>query len=129
MVEDEKKRELRRKEEEEEEGGREEEGSREDEEAGKDPEEKKEESRGRRQPKIWSFDCPWCSKQNEDWDHAAWTCAHRAGGPQKEPDDGLQRRLGWPSEKNRAYDEQVIDWLAEARAAMIQRRKSGGSRR
>ena len=64
--------------------------------------------------------CHWCGHdESPSWEHLAWKCKHFSESRPKRPQTALQRRMGWPSVKDRGYDVQVLRHLSETRLAVL----------
>ena len=68
-----------------------------------------------------SATCAWCgAEEPAGWDHLVWRCSAFQGRP-VQPRDGLQRRLGWPQERDSPLrGREVLQWMASIRRAVLQ---------
>ena len=68
--------------------------------------------------------CPWCGQSETEgddkgptWDHMCWTCPNNGrSAAVRVPDDPLQRRIGWASERMSVKDSAtILAWMAQIR--------------
>ena len=69
--------------------------------------------------------CPFCHRHIGSFAHMAWECpVHERRRRGLDPQDALQRRLGWPTAQRgrKVADRRILVWLAELRQEVLELR-------
>ena len=69
--------------------------------------------------------CTWCETEEvATWAHSAWSCSAFEETRLTQPDDAMQRVLGWPC--GSPLDHAVITHLSRVRQSLLHRRYRAG---